>query len=114
MSEENEEKELFSFVHGDLSLKELAVFLENMKCLVSGSTGPMHLAGIMGTPTVGVFSNKPAHSKLKWHPINNRYRIIEPPGLYDASNEETLMKNIDLAKVEKAVVELSESDGGID
>jgi ADP-heptose:LPS heptosyltransferase len=40
---------------GDLDLLVLAGLLERFDLLVTGDTGPMHLAAVMGTPVVAVF-----------------------------------------------------------
>jgi ADP-heptose:LPS heptosyltransferase len=42
-------------VSGDLDLPMLAAILERLDLLVTGDTGPMHLAGAVGTPVVAVF-----------------------------------------------------------
>jgi len=92
-------REQCTFIPGDLSLKEFAVFLSQCGCLVSGSTGPMHIAGIMGTPTVSIFSEKPAHTPNKWHPIKNSHVIITPEEPYDSSSEQTYMETVDLDRI---------------
>ena len=40
---------------GDVDLLTLAALLERLDLLVTGDTGPMHLAGAVGTPIVAVF-----------------------------------------------------------
>ena len=40
---------------GELDLARLAVVLEHLTLLVTGDTGPMHLAAAMGTPIVAIF-----------------------------------------------------------
>jgi lipopolysaccharide heptosyltransferase II len=42
-------------VAGDLDLAALAALLERLDLLVTGDTGPMHLAAAVGTPVVAVF-----------------------------------------------------------
>ena len=40
---------------GDLSISELAALIEHASVVVTTDSGPMHLAGVLGTPTVGLF-----------------------------------------------------------
>lgn len=42
-------------VAGEIDLLELAALLERLDVLVTGDTGPMHLAAAVGTPVVAVF-----------------------------------------------------------
>ncbi len=42
-------------VAGELDLPGLAALLSRLDLLVTGDTGPMHLAAAVGTPTVAVF-----------------------------------------------------------
>ncbi len=76
------DKSIFYFILGDLTVKQLASFISKIDCLVSGSTGPMHIAGLMNIPTVSIFSNKPSHHWKKWHPINNNFSIVTPETQY--------------------------------
>ena len=46
-------------VTDELGLKPLAALYQGALCFVSGSTGPMHLAAAVGTPTVSLFSPHP-------------------------------------------------------
>lgn len=84
----------FHFICGDFSLKELCCFISKLDYLISSSTGPMHIAGIMGISTISIFSNKPSHNYLKWHPIKNKYKIIEPKLPYSGNTKNLLMDSI--------------------
>jgi len=42
-------------VHLTLTLRQLAALLKRAKALVSGDTGPLHLAAALGTPVVGLY-----------------------------------------------------------
>ncbi|MES2587868.1 MAG: glycosyltransferase family 9 protein [Bacteroidota bacterium] len=47
---------------GKMTLEELIVFISQSESLVACSTGPLHLAGILGIKTIGLFSSrKPIH-----------------------------------------------------
>ncbi len=59
------------------SLGELAACIRQMDVLTISSTGPMHMAGVLGTPVVALFSAHPAHSPLKWRPLGNGHTILQ-------------------------------------
>jgi ADP-heptose:LPS heptosyltransferase len=44
-----------AYTPAEPSIEQLAAWLEAARCVVAGSTGPLHLAGALGTPTVGLF-----------------------------------------------------------
>jgi ADP-heptose:LPS heptosyltransferase len=71
-----EERHLATFVAGDggeptgaTSFADLARLLARAGCLVSGNTGPAHLAAAVGTPVVSLFA--PTVPYAKWGP----YRV---------------------------------------
>ncbi len=63
----------------DLSLPELAAAIADEEVLVVSSTGPMHLAGVVDTPTVALFSPHPAHVPAKWAPLGKNHSILVAP-----------------------------------
>lgn len=64
---------------GELSLRELAAVLRNMGVFISSSTGPMHIAAAVGTPTVSMFCPLTACSPKLWGPLGNSSSIVQPP-----------------------------------
>ena len=64
---------------GRLSLDELIAVIGELDLLVSSSTGPMHLAGALGVPTVSVFCPLPARSPQRWRPLGGRDLNLLPP-----------------------------------
>lgn len=83
-------------VHGQvISPTELARFaavLAKAAAVVSGSTGPMHLAAALGTRVVALFSARAPHSKERWGPWGADAVVIESApvrtsaGVADLSN----------------------------
>lgn len=63
---------------GELSLNELIVMISEMDLVVSSSTGPMHLAGVLGVPTVSIFCPLPARSPERWRPLGGKSHILLP------------------------------------
>lgn len=57
-----------------LSLPELAGLLRQVDAVIGNDSGPMHLAGAVGTPGVVVFG--PTDTQL-WHPLTGAVRMVE-------------------------------------
>lgn len=58
---------------GGLDLVQLAAVLERLDLLVTGDTGPMHLAAAVGTPIVAIFGpSDPA----RWGPLARSARVV--------------------------------------
>jgi ADP-heptose:LPS heptosyltransferase len=60
-------------VAGDIDLPELAAVLEQLDLLLTGDTGPMHLASAVGTPIVAVFGPS---DPVRYAPSGAADRII--------------------------------------
>ena len=58
---------------GSLDLLTLAAVLERLDLLVTGDTGPMHLANVVGTPTVAIFGPS---DPIRYAPLDPRHRIV--------------------------------------
>ena len=59
-------------VPGAVDLCTLAGLLALSRGVVSGSTGPMHLATALGRPVVALFSARPPHTPDRWGPWGGR------------------------------------------
>ncbi len=59
-------------------LTGLAAFIENAALFVSGSTGPMHIAAAVGTPTLSFFSPVRSCSPRRWGPLSASSRVVMP------------------------------------
>lgn len=86
----NREKELVSFIQGRMEheafdlvgrtdLRQLAAVINKCDVVVSNSTGPMHLAVAVGTPTVAVFCPIFAAGPIRWGPYGEGHEVIMPP-----------------------------------
>lgn len=62
-----------SLLTGKLGLGELAGFLKKSSLLITGDTGPMHIASALATPQVAVFG--PTHP-LRTGPYEGKFEII--------------------------------------
>jgi ADP-heptose:LPS heptosyltransferase len=65
-------------VIGELGLKQLAALYKGAACFLSGSTGTMHLAAAVGTPTVALFCPIPATTPVRWGPWGNEAAVLMP------------------------------------
>lgn len=78
---------------GKTSLCELALFLSNAKLLISGDSGPAHLAAAVGTKTLVIFRNDIiAKSAKRWGPWGKGHIVIEKESLNDIKAEEVFLK----------------------
>ena len=61
---------------GQLTLSELIALLAKVKVVVACSTGPIHIAAVLGTPTIALFSSrKPIHPG-RWRPLGEKSKIL--------------------------------------
>ncbi|GAF81003.1 unnamed protein product [marine sediment metagenome] len=60
-------------------LLDLTAVIAQAKLFVSGSTGPMHLAAAVGTPTLSFFSPVRSCSPRRWGPMGATGTVILPP-----------------------------------
>ncbi|MHB8155409.1 MAG: glycosyltransferase family 9 protein [Candidatus Omnitrophota bacterium] len=75
------------------SLVELAALLKHCSLLISGDSGPMHLAAAVGTPVVALFRNDlPGKTARRWGPWGEGHVVIEKGNLLDISVEEVFDK----------------------
>ncbi|MDW8107883.1 MAG: glycosyltransferase family 9 protein [Armatimonadota bacterium] len=62
---------------GKLTLDELIVAISGLDVLISGDTGPAHLAAAVDTPVVGLYGATPAH---RYGPVGERHIVIDRYG----------------------------------
>ena len=63
-------------VSGLMSLKELIGFIAQVDLLLACSTGPLHLAGALGVPALGLFSPKKPIHPGRWKPLGLKSETI--------------------------------------
>ena len=54
---------------GKLSIRELMAVIATGQVVVSGSTGPAHLAAALGTFTVSIFDPRRSSLPIRWQPL---------------------------------------------
>ncbi len=78
---------------GKTSLTQLAAVLKQSKLLISGDSGPVHLACCVGTPVVAIFRNDmPGKSPVRWGPRSEGNIVVEKNNLFNISVEEVFDK----------------------
>lgn len=66
------------------NLRELAAVLKRCRLLISGDSGPVHLASCVGIPTVAIFrSDLPGKSAVRWGPVSKGSTVIQKPNISD-------------------------------
>jgi len=74
---------------GKTSLVELAALLKRCRMLISGDSGPVHLACAVGTPVIALFRDDiPGKGPKRWGPWGEGNVVIAKKGLSDISVEE--------------------------
>lgn len=61
---------------GKLSLDQLLTFISSCDYLVACSTGPLHLAGVFGLNTIGLYSPKRPIHPGRWKPLGKNVHIV--------------------------------------
>ena len=54
------------------NLKEMFINISKCDVFISGSTGPLHVAGALNIKTVGFYPAKKSSTSLRWDTINNQ------------------------------------------
>ncbi len=104
-------------IMGESTLKQLAAVYERADCFLSGSTGTMHLAAAVGTPTVALFCPIPQTTPVRWGPWGNEATVLLPEGLEcprcrkGVCSQHDPMDAISTDKVYQAVMKFVEKAG---
>ncbi len=69
------------YLIGECTLKQLAAVYQGAACFLSGSTGTMHIAAAVQTPTVALFCPIPETTPVRWGPWGNTAKVIMPRNL---------------------------------
>jgi len=82
---------------GKTTLVELASVLKKSKLLISGDSGPVHLASAVGAPVIALFRNDiPGKGPKRWGPWGEGHIVIEKKSLLDISVDEVVKAAINL------------------
>jgi len=86
---------------GKTSLIQLAAGLKKCQLLISGDSGPMHLAASTGVPVVAIFrSDILAKSAKRWGPWGDKHKVIEKNRLSDIGVDEVFAQAMSCVRSE--------------
>lgn len=63
---------------GRLNLRQLIAVIAQCDLVVSGATGPMHIAVTFGVATVSLFDPRRSSSPVRWGPLGDRGVVFKP------------------------------------
>lgn len=64
---------------GKTEIWDLACLYSLCKLVIAPSTGPLHLATLVGTPVVGIYSPVRVNSPRRWGPLGSKAKTLVPP-----------------------------------
>ncbi len=92
-------------VTGRLTLAELIAVLAAADGAIACSTGPLHVAAALGTPTLGLYPRTPPMHPGRWSPLGERAETLVPaPGAEDDGAGERASLEIPVAAVLERVM----------
>lgn len=65
---------------GKTEIWDLACLYSRAKLVIAPSTGPLHLASLVGTPVIGIYSPVRVNSPRRWGPLGPKTKTLVPPG----------------------------------
>jgi len=72
---------------GKFSLDELISFINNGDCIVACSTGPLHIAGSLNKPCIGLFTPKKPMHPGRWQPLGKNSSTITAHNVCNCTNK---------------------------
>lgn len=64
---------------GRTEVWDLASLYSRCKLVIAPSTGPLHLASLVGTPVIGIYSPMRVNSPRRWGPLGPKAKTFVPP-----------------------------------
>lgn len=94
----NQEKVLYE---SKLGLENFSQHLQFADCFISGSTGPLHIAGVLDRPTAAFYTRRRSATSLRWQTLNteNNRLAFSPP----ESSEPEDMSSVDIGQAAKDI-----------
>jgi ADP-heptose:LPS heptosyltransferase len=91
---------------GECTLRQIAAIYEKADVFLSASTGTLHLAAAVGTPTVALFGTIPSTTPVRWGPWGNESTVLMPRNLQCPDCQAGICRNhdvMDAIKVEEVL-----------
>ena len=64
---------------GKTEIWDLACLYSRCQLVIAPSTGPLHLASLVGTPVIGIYSPVRVNSPRRWGPLGPNTQTLVPP-----------------------------------
>lgn len=89
--------------HSQQGLVSFAEFLQAASLFISGSTGPLHIAGALDIPTAAFYPRRQSATSLRWQTLNSESRRLAfmPP----ADADERDMQRINITEAARLISE---------
>lgn len=91
-------------ISGKFSLDEFIVFLNEVDALVACSTGPLHLAAILGKKAIGLYTGQRPMHPGRWKPVGKHVEIISDNSKVNAKSNKKHYLNISVNEVLNKVI----------
>jgi ADP-heptose:LPS heptosyltransferase len=96
-----------SVYHSTTGLVNFSKFIAACDLFISGSTGPLHIAGALNVPTAAFYPARQSATPLRWQTLNEAdRRIAFSPEKYTGEND---MQTIDMEASAGRIIDLLES-----
>ncbi len=93
-----------SIYHSTRGLASFTRFISICDLFISGSTGPLHIAGTLNVATAAFYPARRSATSLRWQTLNDENkRLAFMPAKYTGEND---MQTIDMATCASAIVRL--------
>jgi ADP-heptose:LPS heptosyltransferase len=98
---------------GDEGIKKLAEKINGFDVFVAGSTGPLHIAGAVETPAIGIYSPVKVCLPERWGPIGKDDIALLPENIGPCETcvgetcaDYNCMENIEVLTVKEAIISI--------
>ena len=89
---------------GQFTLSEFQSFVGNQKALIACSTGPLHFAGALGVPAIGIYTQKKPMHPGRWRPLGENSVTVTLQDNCPCKKSCTCVDSISVSKVHKTVL----------
>lgn len=97
-------------IAGQTDLPQLKSLIKRAQLVVSGSTGPIHIAGAVGTFAVGIYPPESTLSPKRWGPRGSANKVFVPNVNDSKGNVGAVMASIELEPVVEFILSRLSAD----
>lgn len=89
---------------GKTDLPQMKAIIRRAQVVISGSTGPIHIAGAVGSFAVGIYPPESALSPVRWGPRGSANKLFVPAVDHYKGNSRSLMDSIEVVPVADFII----------